>query len=210
MQYLWNVSNEHNHGNPRRDRRRQLQQTLEAIDRMPENDGFGEYGIDGAFVQRFANGLRRGGDRDHKDAVLTHCREGVNREGRAYAVMYDLSGLPSGGIETVIQDWKRLRDQMRIGSDSAYLHHRGKPLVAVWGVGFSDDRKYTLAECRTLIEYLKSDGCNVMLGIPSSWRELKRDAIEDASLHDVLQLADVLSPWTPGRYRSPAEVLLGF
>jgi len=142
--------------------------------------------------------------------VLTHCREGVNREGRAYAVMYDLSGLPSGGIETVIQDWKRLRDQMRIGSDSAYLHHRGKPLVAVWGVGFSDDRKYTLAECRTLIEYLKSDGCNVMLGIPSSWRELKRDAIEDASLHDVLQLADVLSPWTPGRYRSPAEVLLGF
>lgn len=166
-----------------------------------------EHGIDGAFVQRFANGLKRGGDRDHKDVVLNHCREGANREGRAYALMYDLSGLPAGGVAAVIENWKRLRDQMQIGSDPAYLHHRSKPLVAVWGVGFSDDRKYTLAECRRLIEFFKSDGCSVMLGIPSSWRELKRDAIEDASLHDLLQLADVLSPWTPGRYRNPEEAV---
>ena len=100
-----------------------------------------------------------------------------------------------------------LRKQMRIGKDPAYLRHKGKPLVAVWGVGFSGEKRaYTLAECRSLIEFLKSDGCSVMLGVPTGWRENKRDAVKDPGLHDVLKLADVISPWTPGRYKNPREV----
>ena len=168
-----------------------------------------EYGIDGAFVQRFANGVNNEALRHHKDVVLANCREGANREGRAYAVMYDLSGLPAGGVARVREDWKRLRSQMRIGEDPAYLRHRGKPLVAVWGVGFSGERRqYTLAECRALIEFLKADGCSVMLGVPTGWRELKRDAVTDPALHDVSKLADVISPWTPGRYHNPQEAAL--
>ena len=164
-----------------------------------------EYGIDGAFVQRFANGLKDKVHSNHKNVVLAHAREGANLSGRAYAVMYDLSGLPAGGVASVREDWQRLRKEMKIGQDPAYLHHRGKPLVTVWGVGFNDDRDYSLAECRTLIEFLKADGCAVMLGVPSGWRELKRDAASDPALHDILKLADVISPWTPGRYRSPTE-----
>lgn len=165
-----------------------------------------EYGIDGVFVQRFANGLKNDAQRHHKNVVLANCREGANREGRAYVVMYDLSGLPAGGVSQVIDDWRILRAKMKIGDDAAYLRHHGKPLVAVWGVGFGDGRKYTLAECRKLIEFLKADGCSVMLGIPTGWQELNRDASPDPALHDVLNLADVLSPWTPGRYRNPEEV----
>lgn len=164
-----------------------------------------EYGLDGVFVQRFANGLKSPASRHHKDIVLANCREGANREGRAYAVMYDLSGLPAGGTAQVMDDWRMLRAQMKMGDDAAYLRHHGKPLVAVWGIGFNDDRKYTLAECRTLIESLKADGCSMMLGIPTGWRELHRDAAPDPALHDILKLADVLSPWTPGRYRNPKE-----
>mgnify|MGYP006969368937 CR=1 FL=1 len=164
-----------------------------------------EYGIDGAFVQRFANGLRNDAGRHHKDVVLAHAREGANREGRAYAVMYDLSGLPAGGVAQVLDDWKMLRERMRMGEDPAYLRHRGKPLVAVWGVGFNDDRKYSLAECRALVEALKANGCSVMLGVPTGFRSLERDSTRDAALHDVLLLADVISPWTVGRYRNPKE-----
>ena len=168
-----------------------------------------DYGIDGAFVQRFANGLKSEAIRHHKDVLLANCREGANREGRAYAVMYDLSGLPAGGVSRVKADWQMLRTQMRIGEDPAYLRHRGKPLVAVWGVGFANEKKpYTLAECRALIEFLKADGCSVMLGVPTGWRERKRDAVKDPALHDVLKLADVISPWTPGRYRTPQDVAL--
>jgi hypothetical protein len=166
-----------------------------------------EYRIDGAFVQRFANGLQDSSERHHKDVVLANCREGANREGRAYAVMYDLSGLREGGVAQVIDDWRTLREHMKIGDDASYLQHEGKPLVAVWGIGFGDDRRYTLAECRRLIEFLKADGCTVMLGIPSGWRELHHDAVSDPALHEVLKLADVLSPWTPGRYRNPKEAL---
>jgi hypothetical protein len=167
-----------------------------------------EYGIDGAFVQRFANGLKSKSLRHHKDVVLANCREGANREGRAYAVMYDLSGLPAGGVAGVMEDWKMLRAKMGMGKDPAYLQHKGKPLVAVWGVGFSNEKKpYTLAECRALIELLKSDGCSVMLGVATGWREQNRDAVPDPELHDVLRLSDVISPWTPGRYRTPKEVV---
>jgi hypothetical protein len=164
-----------------------------------------EYGIDGAFVQRFANGLKNPTSRHHKNVVLASAREGANREGRAYAVMYDLSGLSAGGVAVVKDDWQALRQKMLIGQDPAYLRHRGKPLVAVWGVGFVDGREYTLAECRTLVEFLKGDGCSVMLGVPTAWRELKRDAVRDPELHEILELADVVSPWTVGRYRNPDE-----
>ncbi len=164
-----------------------------------------DYGIDGVFVQRFATGLKDPAMAHQRNTVLANAREAANLNGRAYALMYDLSGLPGGGVATAIDDWKMLRTRMRMGSDPAYLQHRGKPLVAVWGIGFNDGRAYSLAECRTLVESLKADGCSVMLGVPTGWRELVRDAVRDPALHEVLKLADVISPWTPGRYRTPAE-----
>ncbi|CAN5392480.1 hypothetical protein BH11PLA2_BH11PLA2_23490 [soil metagenome] len=167
-----------------------------------------EYDIDGAFVQRFANGLKGAYTVHQKNVVLSHVRKGANLNGRAYAVMYDLSGLGAGGVASVFKDWRMLREKMQITKDAAYLHHKDKPLVAVWGVGFKDHRKYTLAECRDLIKSLKADGCTVMLGVPTGWREGTRDAIADAELRDVLELADVLSPWTVGRYRTPKEATL--
>ena len=165
-----------------------------------------DYGIDGVFVQRFIADLRAPRPLLHNNTVLAHCREGANREGRAYAVMYDLSGLGAGRIAEVSADWRTLREQMRVGEDAAYLRHRGKPLVAIWGIGFSDDRAYTLAECRELVEFFKRDGCSVMLGVPAHWRELKGDAAADPALHEVLRLADVVSPWSVGRYRDDATL----
>jgi hypothetical protein len=169
-----------------------------------------EYGIDGAFVQRFAVETMHPANLNHFNAVLAHCREGANRHGRAYAVMYDLSGLQAGQIERVMDDWKLLLDGMQLGRDKrdrAYLRHAGKPVVAVWGIGFSDDRKYTLAECETLVRFLKSDarygGATVMLGVPSGWRTLDADSVADAKLHEIVRQGDIISPWTVGRYDSP-------
>jgi len=136
--------------------------------------------------------------------VLANCREGANLHGRAYAVMYDLSGLRAGHIDEVMNDWRELRKKMAIAEDPAYLHHHGKPIVAVWGIGFNDGRDYTLDECRRLIEFLKNDpeagGCTVVVGVPAHWREMDGDAISDPKLLEVLKMADVISPWTVGRY----------
>jgi hypothetical protein len=172
-----------------------------------------DYGIDGAFVQRFAVETRDAKDLRHANAVLTHCREGANLHGRAYAIMYDLSGLDEGRIENVIDDWKLLIDRMRIGkgpNDAAYLRHRGKPVVAVWGIGFNDERKYSLADCERLVEFLKSDpqygGFTVMIGVSSGWRTLDADSVDDPALHRVIGKADIISPWTVGRYATLEDI----
>jgi len=172
-----------------------------------------EYGIDGAFVQRFAVQTYDPLNLNHCNTVLMHCREGANLHGRAYAVMYDLSGLRAGQIGRVMDDWKSLVDGMRIGTDErdrAYLHENGRPVVAVWGVGFNDDRRYTLDECLEFVRFLKHDkqygGCTVMLGVPTGWRTLDRDSLTDKKLHDVILQADIVSPWTVGRYSSLRSV----
>lgn len=169
------------------------------------------YGLDGVFVQRFINSPGDVKGYRQVNVVLNHCREGANLHGRTYAVMYDLSGLGAGQLQRVREDWKLLVDRMQITKDPAYLHHRGKAVVAVWGLGFNDGRQYTLNEGLELVKFLKDDsrygGCMVMLGVPTYWRTLDRDCLNDKLLHELIQKADIVSPWTVGRYASPEQVI---
>ncbi len=164
-----------------------------------------DYGIDGAFVQRFAAEHRDRRSLRQQNTVLGHCSEGAKRHVRTYAVMYDLSGLGAGRMNEVMNDWRTLRSEEHIGDDVEYVRHRGKPLAAVWGIGFNDHRAYTLEECRQLVEFLKNDGCSVMLGVPAYWRTLTGDAVRDPELHTLLAQADVISPWTVGRFGTPED-----
>lgn len=169
-----------------------------------------EYGIDGVFLQRFGVQLKDPRTLKNRNTVMSHVREGAAEFGRTWAMMYDLTDLQPGEIEKyVMEDWKNLVDAKKITGDKTYLHHKGKPVVAVWGIGFDDGRAYTLDECKKLIQFLKSDpdygGNTVMVGIPTWWRELKWDAVSDKKLHDVILEADIISPWMVGRYNSPQK-----
>jgi hypothetical protein len=167
-------------------------------------DWMRQYGIDGAFLQRFAVTLKSPVKR-HADIVLANVRAASQKHQRAYAIMYDLSGLQQGDLMKVVAaDWKTLIDDQHITADPSYLHHNGRPVVAVWGIGFSDGRKYTLDESMELVKFLKSynGGATVVLGVPYWWRGLHRDAVSDPKLLDVLKTADVISPWAVGRLRT--------
>ncbi|MDB4436091.1 glycoside hydrolase family 71/99-like protein [Akkermansiaceae bacterium] len=170
-----------------------------------------DYGIDGAFVQRFglvgAKEYRSYNHLKSDNQKLMHCRAAANANGRAYALMYDLSGLKSDDFERLARDWKTLRAQMKLGvdpNDQAYLQHNGKPLVAIWGVGFEERKGYDLTDAEKFIRLLKHNpewgGVSIMLGVPFGWREQERDAISDERFHEVLELADIISPWSIGRY----------
>ena len=166
-------------------------------------------GIDGVFLQRFGSSTKSPKSLNHRNVVTANVQAGANQYGRTWAMMYDLSGLKKGEIEKyLIEDWKRLVDRMQIRKDKSYLHHNGKPVIAVWGIGFKDGRSYTLDECEQLVKFLKSDkkygGNTVMLGVPTGWRTMSRDAINDKKLHEIILQADIVSPWTIGRYGSPA------
>ncbi len=170
-----------------------------------------EYGIDGVFLQRFAVTTRDPRFRAPLDAVLDACRTSAKTYGRSWALMYDMSGLKPGEMEAVMTDWRRLRTEQKFADElkePAYLRHRGKPLVALWGIGFND-RAPMLDEWRTLIAFLKDPaqgGCAVMLGAPAYWRTGNRDAIADPVLHELLAQADVISPWTVGRFGTPQDI----
>lgn len=164
--------------------------------------------IDGVFLQRFGSSLRSAKVYNHRNVVLSNVQAGANKHGRTWAVMYDLSGLKAGEIKSlVMEDWKRLVKRMKIKDDKSYLHENGKPVVAVWGIGFNGGRQYNLDECMKLVRFLKEDkefgGNTVMLGVPAYWRTLQRDAVKDVKLHEIIKQADIISPWTVGRYRTP-------
>ena len=170
-----------------------------------------EYGIDGAFVQRFAGVVTREYrsydllKADNRKLML--CRNAALANGRCWILMYDLTGWKGEDFEALAYDWKQLRTRMKLGTDgndTSYLQLNGKPLVAIWGVGFNDDRDYSLEDAERFIRLLKHNpewgGMSIMLGVPYGWREQELDATEEERLHDVLKLADVISPWSVGRY----------
>lgn len=173
-----------------------------------------DYGIESAFLQRFSVATRDPKLFRRNNKVLANVRAAANATGRSYVVMYDLSGTPAGAMDSIKRDWKRLVDHMGLtkgGKDRAYQHHRGKPVVALWGVGFAgENRKYTLDECMDLVKFFKDDptygGNTVMLGVPTGWRTLSRDAVRDEKLHEIIRLADIVSPWTVGRFRTIDQV----
>jgi len=160
------------------------------------------YGIDGIAIQRFGSSLRNDKIRAHHDEVIAQAREAATRTGRLWMTMYDLSGMRRGEPQVrIVEDWRDLVERRGVMQDPTYLHHRGKPVVAVWGVGFNDQRDYTLGDCAELIEHLRRDDrVSLMLGIPYHWREQGRDATDDPGLHDLLRQADILSPWAVGRF----------
>lgn len=170
-----------------------------------------EYGVDGVFMQRFF-----GVTRDYKntnkpqDIILRNAIKAAKENERAIAVMYDLSGLKASGEDcsSVIEDWKMLVDELKVtgqGEGNTYLQHNGKPLVAIWGVGFPD-RSYDIRKIgvNRLIDFLKNDpvygGCAVMLGVPTYFRDLDKDCIHDPYLHELIESVDIVLPWMVQRF----------
>jgi len=169
------------------------------------------YGIDGVFLQRFGWALTDPPTLRHRNVVIDRVRTSAAKHDRLWAVMYDLTSLTRGQIhEFVMEDWKRIVRSDDPRPEASYTRHDGKPVVAIWGVGFRGGRAYGLDECLELIRFLQDDpvcgGNAVMLGVPYGWRLQQRDASQDETLHDVLLTADILSPWTVGRYRSPDDM----
>ncbi|MET0243875.1 MAG: glycoside hydrolase family 71/99-like protein, partial [Flavitalea sp.] len=167
-----------------------------------------DYKLDGVFMQRFFNNAKR--HDTESSAILRNALQAASENNRAIGIMYDLSGL-SGKNEdctAIIEDWKFMVDSLKATNQDGvktYIHHKGKPLVTIWGIGFPD-RPYNIRSIglERLIDFLKNDpvygGCSVMLGVPAFWRTLNADCISDPYLHDIIKSADIVMPWNVQRY----------
>ena len=164
-----------------------------------------EYGLDGVFMQRFMDHVKDGGSNpEHFIQVMDNAMSCAERYDRAICIMYDLS---SGRQETMadylLDDIDYLGERYNLFDHEArpsYLWHNGKPLVVVWGIGFVDRPAYYMDEAGKIIDGLKERGYSVMLGVPTYWRELGSDTVQDERLHEYIAKADIIMPWYVGRF----------
>jgi hypothetical protein len=169
-----------------------------------------KYGIDGVFMQRFFGATRPNARRGTAATVIKNALEASSDYKRAIAIMYDLSGLQAKNEDcsSLIEDWKFLVDSLKVTNrkgNQSYVFFNGKPLVAIWGVGFPD-RPYNIRNIGIdrFIDFLKNDpeygGCSVMLGVPTFWRDLNADCTPDPYLHTIIRKVDIVLPWTVQRF----------
>ena len=163
------------------------------------------YGIDGVAVERFLSQIENRRFLTRLNLVLANIREAAEAENRGFFVMYDLSGLESDeGVTLVQQDWKELQ-KANVTSSPSYMHHRGKPVVGLWGLGVLD-RKATAGMAAVLVRFFKDEAkVTVLAGVPAHWRTLDGDSHREQEWAAVYRSFDILSPWTVGRFRTSVE-----
>lgn len=170
-----------------------------------------EYGIDGVAVQRFIGNIG-GTIINSPNAASLKIKQAAENTGRIFYICYDIS---STGMETtwddVIKfDWVyNVEQNNKLTSSPAYAKVGNKPVVQVWGPGFTDNHPGTAAETIALINFLKSRGCYVIGGTPTYWRTNDRDAkgptqslaANQESFEKVYVEYDMISPWLVGRFK---------
>jgi hypothetical protein len=166
-----------------------------------------DYNIDGVFMQRFVGEIKKNNPagKRHFNKVLENALNASEKYGRAISIMYDLSGCTPEDVAYVEEDWKELQEIFSLFDNTkhpTYVRHNGKPLLAIWGVGFNDNRKYTISDAQKLIAKIKGPEKKIaiLLGVPYYWRTLKNDTENSLLLHEVIKQCDIIMPWAVGRY----------
>jgi hypothetical protein len=156
--------------------------------------------LDGVFFQRFLSDLPGGNLSALRNQVAINVRVGAETYGRVFAIMYDISGYSTNTlVSKLTNDWLYLVNTQGVTNSPAYLHHNGKPVVAIWGFGFSG-RPDTPQQAQQAIDWFKAAGCTVMGGLPTHWQTLSDDAQTNAAWSSAFRSFDVISPWSVGRY----------
>lgn len=165
-----------------------------------------QYGLDGVLVQRFLTDIP--GNRAAGDVVLKNVMSAAANYGRVFAIEYDVSGANPATVATVLQqDWDYLVNTLKVTEQPNYLRHDGKPVLSIWGIGFTDNHPPAdPAAARQIVQWFQARGVTYMGGTPSYWRALSNDARTDPAWAGVYESMDVIQPWTVGRYNNTAGI----
>jgi len=180
-----------------------------------------EYGIDGAFMQRFRSDW---GLKPTMNKILGNALAAAREHDRAISLMYDIGanihvdGVPNDALRTlevnkIFGDWKELIDELGLttgGDDQPYLYHDGKPLIVLWGVGFTHRHNTTGLDMQYWVELVDSlqnspdyGGCAIMLGVPTNWRQGGSDCVsgsEHTKMIELIKRIEIVQPWHTSRF----------
>ncbi|MBB5869094.1 chitodextrinase [Allocatelliglobosispora scoriae] len=151
-----------------------------------------ENGCDTAALQRF-NPV--GGEGPIRDAITVKVRTAAEATGRKFYIMYDVTNWTNFQSE-IKTDW--LNKMSAYTASSAYAKQNGKPVVCIWGFGFNDPgRPFTPAQCLEVLNWFKAQGCYVIGGVPTYWRQGINDS--RPGFEQVYRAFHMISPWMVGR-----------
>jgi len=168
-------------------------------------DWMKETGIDGIAVQRFI------GDSPYpimksSSSHLIKIKNAAERNKKIFYICYDMSSGKDedAWVQSIKFDWVYNVEQTNeLTQSSAYATVNNKPVVQVWGPGFTS-RVGNATGAIELIEFLQSRGCYVIGGVPTNWRKEEKDS--KPNFINAYKAYDMVSPWTPGRYKGINEV----
>ncbi len=161
-----------------------------------------DYALDGFLLQRFVNEIQDGSGPtfDFRNNVSASLARHMPRQGRVWAVEYDISGADASRLLQSLQaDWTYF-SQRFASPANGYLHDNGRPVVVLWGFGFSDREPADPAPCLQIIRWFQSQGVYVVGGVPFFWRTGTEDS--RPGFGEVYAAYDSITPWSVGRYNS--------
>jgi hypothetical protein len=157
-----------------------------------------DHRLDGVFLQRFIALTRWNGGLDFIDKVATNVIKSCKKYERVFAIEFCIQENEDYWVEVIKNDWMHLVDDLNITLNPWYLRHKGRPLIGIYGIGFDMYSYATPEEAQELIDWFHSGApekyrATVMCGVPATWRA-------DADYIDFYSTADVIKPWSVGRY----------
>lgn len=159
-----------------------------------------KYGIDGLALQRFLGPvLSSASIKANRDSVSVRLKRTSEKYGSLYYLMYDMS---PDNVEGFKGDVLHMENDIKFMDSPNYAHQDGKPVICLWGIGFDhrDGPGYN-TNSQTIIDWLHAKGYYVIGGVPSRWRQTNGDGDVAMGYENVFASLDMISPWTPGRYR---------
>lgn len=127
-----------------------------------------KHGIDGAYLQYFVNESRSGAN-GGKHFVLNNVMEAAAREGRIWALEYDISSLSTNlteAMDIMTNDWNWMVNEAKITEDPRYAHEDGKPVLFIWGFSLRD---HSLALADAVIDWFTVQDLYLIAGVHSTW-----------------------------------------
>jgi len=148
-------------------------------------------GIDTIALQRFSDFRGAGQPRD---VVAAHVRDAAEASGRKFYIMYDISGWTTFDTD-LPTDWTQdMVGQLNLTASPAYARHHGKPVVAIWGLGYSG-HPGTPQTTLQVIAWFQSQGIYVIGGVGNDWRTADGTRWSQAGFGQVFYTLDAISPW---------------
>jgi hypothetical protein len=145
-----------------------------------------QYGIDCAALQRF-NPF--GGEGPTRDSMANKVKIAAELYSVKFYIMYDITNW--NNMQTEIKtDWTN--KMSKIAASPMYAKQNGKPVVCIWGIGYTDaNHPFTAAACSDVVTWFKNQGCYIIAGVPREWRT-------QTAYTAVYHSLNMISPWLIG------------